>query len=142
MTKQQRNTSGLKPFERGYDPRREGNGRKPYADLREAIQASITTDDIVKVLKDQIEKGNIKALQELFKLCGLNNTSVLQIQSTGSEGDITLRTTVCGDEGHAEEVREAFDDRLKENRNWAAYARSGFGRKAQVTGDDDDDGQE
>jgi len=58
------------PFKPGHDPRRDGSGRKPYVDIRERLETAITTDDIVRMLSDIAKKGDIRALQEIFKICG------------------------------------------------------------------------
>ena len=58
------------PFKPGHDPRREGSGRKPYVDIRERLETAITTEDIVQMLSDIAKKGDIRALQEIFKICG------------------------------------------------------------------------
>jgi hypothetical protein len=79
------------PFAKGYDPRREGNGRKPYADLRELLEKSVTSADIVKMLQQEVSKGNVRALQEIFKVCGLYDTSVLRIEN--GDDHIVLRFT-------------------------------------------------
>jgi hypothetical protein len=62
--------ANLKPFAKGYDKRRDGSGRKPYVDIRERLEKVITTEDIVAMLHEIAKKGDIRALQEIFKICG------------------------------------------------------------------------
>jgi hypothetical protein len=70
MANKKPNTSGLVSFRKGYDPRREGNGRKPYADLIPTLSEKISAEEIASILADEARKGNIRALQEIFRIVG------------------------------------------------------------------------
>lgn len=62
------NEQNLKPFKKGYDKRREGNGRKKWPDLKEAIE-DIDGDGLKSVLKalhTQAKNGNVRAIQEIL----------------------------------------------------------------------------
>lgn len=58
----------LKPFKKGYDPRRCKRGKQALPDLKELIEAigDEGMEVIVQALFNQAKKGNIKAIQELF----------------------------------------------------------------------------
>jgi|694.fasta_scaffold113464_4 hypothetical protein len=96
------NTSGLQPFKKGHDERREGNGRKAYADLREKIEAGISTDEIVNFIKGRLQAGDIRALQEVFKVCGIysfanevsTDDEVIELRFVAAE--LPQRSAVCG----------------------------------------------
>lgn len=89
MANKKPNTSGLVSFRKGYDPRREGNGRKPYADLISALSEKISAEEIASILADEARKGNIRALQEIFRIVG----AYAQEAAAGMDDHIVLRFT-------------------------------------------------
>jgi hypothetical protein len=119
MSTHKRNTSGLKPFQKGYDARREGNGRKPFADLREVLQGAITTGDIADMLKAELAKGNIRALQEVLKISGFYDVATLQVENKIAGGCITFKhTTSGGDEEDVLHAQELMRKTREEESRW------------------------
>lgn len=81
------NEQNLKPFKKGFDERREGNGRKSWPDLKEAIEKNGDLDDVLKALYKQAQKGNVKAIQEIFdRYYGKSGQKIELGNIAGSEG--------------------------------------------------------
>jgi hypothetical protein len=104
------NPQNLKNFSKGYDPRRKGNGRKPYVHLRDAIAESIKVGDVVEVLnKILIEKEDIRAIQELCKIMGWYAPAEQKITTDDhivlrfTDAEIPGHTAARGAEGSADE---------------------------------------
>ncbi len=128
------NDGNLKQFEKGYDPRRDGNGRKPkvYTILREMGYGN---DDIIacfrelmwyniKEIKELVGKSNIpiikgimaKSLITDYNKGNLNNTREFLLrlmgaptQKTESTVTNTNPTFIVKDEKHKEEIEKRKD---------------------------------
>lgn len=99
MRKQDKN---LKPFQKGFDERRNLEGRPEGAkslstQLREFLETTVKDDDgenttfrdaIIKKLLQKAQKGDIKAIQEIF-----DRTEGKSKQSIEVEGDMKIQLT-------------------------------------------------
>lgn len=88
------NPDSLKPFKKGYDARREGNGRpKKLPPIKELIEKTLGeekngitgVDAIFKVLLSKAVKGDLKASQMLLDYYYGKATQRTEI--TGAEGE-------------------------------------------------------
>jgi hypothetical protein len=88
------NPDSLKPFKKGYDARREGNGRpKKLPPIKELIEKTLGeekngitgVDAIFKVLLSKAVKGDLKAAQMLLDYYYGKATQKTEI--TGAEGE-------------------------------------------------------
>lgn len=86
------------------------------------LDAEIPTEQIVQILKDELEKGGtsaIKALQEIFKVCGTYDTTSLKVQQDMAHNKVVLTLGGYGNTDDFFDEPEAVLDNLKKDRKQA-----------------------